>query len=342
MMPQYNELAVDLDKIRRFLGATSQQAQTVDQRRFAYIACISALYASFENFAERIAFRFSEMLLSNRSNLTDDQMTSLRRRYVRNASALLGQSLGVGRYREITEFDVAKSLVSFLDESSPSLDLRLELMTLHGANLRWEPLTELFSWAVQDLQGKIRCSDAIKMWASGVSDVNDEALNSVLKSELDDLVERRNEVAHRAIPDEILSTERILAKVDFVEAISLGLSASLAGKLLEVKAKNGAFDELGTPTEYYQSNSVVVIPSLQVPIRANDCVIVFSGDSARWGHVVEVQLDDVAVQHADAGAEVGLRLSFAVQKSKVIHRWANPLPELLPPPKGLFGKRGPL
>ena len=342
MIPQYNELAVDLGKIRRFLGASSQQAQTVDQRRFAYIACISALYASFENFAERVAFRFSEMLLSDRANLTDEQMASLRRRYVRNASALLGQSLGVGRYREITELDVAKSLLSFLDESSSSLDLRLELMTLHGSNLRWEPLTELFSWAIQDLQSKIRSSDAVKMWASGIVDVNDEALNGVLKSELDDLVERRNEVAHRAIPDEILSPERLLAKVDFVEAVSLGLAASLAGKLLEATAKSGALQSLGTPSEYYQNNSVVVIPLLQVPIRTNDCVLVLSGDSARWGHVLEVRVEDVAVQNADAGIEVGLRLDFAVQKGKAIHRWPEPEPELLPPPKGMFGKRGPL
>ncbi len=206
MLLQYNELAADLERIRRFLESGSEQRQTPDQRRFAYIGCISALYASFENFAERVAFRFGEMLLAYPTNLSAEQMSNLRRRYVRSASALLGQSLGVGRYREVTELDVAKSLASCLDDSTSSFDLRLELIALHHSNLRLDSLCELFQWAVPDLQNKIRRSDAVENWGSLTNNVSQSTLIAVLKSELDDLVERRNEVAHRAIPDEIQCT----------------------------------------------------------------------------------------------------------------------------------------
>ncbi|MCE7008275.1 hypothetical protein LWC34_36490 [Kibdelosporangium philippinense] len=341
MMLQYNELSFDLERIRRFLVSSSEERQTSDQRRFAYIGCISALYASFENFAERVAFRFSQMLLADAANLSAEQMSSLRRRYVRNASALLGQSLGVGRYSEVTELDVAKSLSSCLDDSTSSFDLRLELVALHGSNLRWDALAELFLWAIPDVQSKIRRSDAVKTWMSSINET-DSALTAVLKNELDDLVERRNEVAHRAIPDEILSYERLLAKVDYVRAISLGLVASLAGLVVEASIKNGQSVSLGVPKEYYKKNRIVVFSALESLVSEGDFILAPAGNSTRWGRVLEIQVSDQRVEQAPAGVEVGLLLDFAVRKKLGLHLWRTPNSDLTSPPDGIFGSWGAL
>lgn len=342
MLLQYSELAADLERIRRFLKSGSEGQQTPDQRRFAYIGCISALYSSFENFAERAALRFGEMLLADPSNVSAEQISGLRGRYVRNASALLSKSLGVGRYREITEFDVAKSLASCLDESTSSFDLRLELIALHSSNLRWDSLCELFQWAVPDLQSKIQNSDAVERWRSLTENVSDDTLMGVLKSELEDLVERRNEVAHRAIPDEIESYERLLAKVDFVEAISLGLVASLAGPLLDTTIKNGETVPLGIPAEYFHNKRVVVIPSLESSVSEGDCILMRNDNSTRWGRVLEIRLADERVPQADAGVEAGLHLDFEVRKKVNLQLWPTPNPDLAFPPDELFGNRGPL
>lgn len=342
MMLQYNELAADLERIRRFLKAGSEERQTSDQRRFAYIACISALYASYENFAERAALQFGEMLLADPTNLSAEQMSNLRRRYVRNASTLLNQSLGVGRYREVTELDVARSLASCLDESTSSFDLRLELIALHNSNLRLDSLCELFQWAVPDLQNKIRNSDAVESWGSLTDNASESTLLGILKSELDDLVERRNEVAHRAIPDEIQSYERLLAKVDFIEAISMGLVVSLADLLLRALIKSGEAVSLGTPTEYYKKNRVVVIPSLGSSVSEGDCILAPGMNSMRWGRVLEIQLADERVPEAHAGVEAGLLLDFEVRRRTNLHLWRTPNSDLAFPPDKLFGSRGPI
>ncbi|MFA1541653.1 HEPN domain-containing protein [Actinomadura monticuli] len=341
-MLQYSQFSTDLERIRRFLRSGSEERQTSDQRRFAYIGCISAMYASFENFAERVALRFSEMLLADPTNLSSEQLFTLRRRYVRNASVLLGQSLGVGRYREVKELDVVKSLASCLDESSSSFDIRLELIALHNSNLRWDSLCELFVWAVSDLQDKIRRSDAVESWASLTNNTSKSTLMGVLKSELDDLVERRNEVAHRAIPDEIQSYERLLAKVDFLEAISLGLVASLAGLLVEASIRNGESIPLGVPSEYFRNKRIVVIPSLAFSISEGDCVVMSGSRSTRWGRILEIQLADERVAHAPAGVEAGLRLDFEVRRGADLQLWRTPSPDLASPPDKLFGSRGPL
>lgn len=341
MMLQYNELASDLARIRRFLASISETRQDSDQRRFAYIACISALYSSFENFAERVAFRFGQMLLANPANCSAGQISSLRRRYVRNASTLLGQNLGSGRYQGVTELDVARSLASCLDESTPLVDLRLELIALHSSNLRLSSLAELFRWAVPDLESRILHSDSVEHWMSHTVDVSASTLAGVLENELDDLVERRNEVAHRAIPDEILSYGHLLSKVRFIEAVSLGLVASLAGTLMEVLVKNGESVPLGIPTDYYRGSRIAVIPSLGSPISEGDCVLAVGAKSTRWGRVMEIRIADKQVTEAPVGAEVGLLLDFAVPRKVDIHLWRTPDSDLASLPDGIFGSRGP-
>lgn len=342
MMLQYSELAADLERIRRFLRGGLEEKQTSDQRRFAYIGCISALYSSFENFAERVALRFCEMLLARPSNLSPEQMSSLRRRYVHNASALLSQSLGVGRYRDITNLDVAKSLASCLDDSTSSFDLLLELIALHSSNLRWDSLCELFHWAVPDLQNMIRRSDAVQGWGSRTDNVSERTLPDILRNELDDLVERRNEVAHRAIPDEIQSYERLLAKVDFIDVISLGLVASLASLILGVSIENGETVSLGTPSEFFQKKRIVVISPLESPVSEGDCILLPGSSATRWGHVLEIQVDNNRVSEAPAGVEVGLLLDFEARKNTNLLLWRTPNLELAFPPERLFGNRGPL
>lgn len=341
MILQYNELATDLDRIRRFLRNGAEERQTSDQRRFGYIACISALYSSFENFIERVVFRFSEMTLENPETLSETQMTSLRRRYVRNASALLGQNLGAGRYREVTELDVARSLASCLDDSSSSFDLRLELISLHNYNLRWESLAELFQWAVPDLLGRIQSSDAVKTWMSNTDNVTERTLASVLKNELDDLVERRNEVAHRAIPDEILSHENMLAKVNYVEAVALGLVASLSGLLLDSTINRGDGISLGVPEERLKDGRVVIFSSLAAPVSVGDIIVCSARSTMRWGRVQEIQVADTPVERAEAGVEAGINLDFSVRKKAELHIWPAPESELASPPDGIFGSWGP-
>lgn len=341
MFSKYDALAADLDLIRRYLRTVSQVQQTTDQRRFAYIASISALYASFETFAEQLAFRFGQLMLSNPEGLSAQQVQSLRSKYVQNASALLGKNLGVGRYKEIDELDIAKSLASCLDDSHP-YDLRLEVIALHNSNLRWDAMADLFRWAVPDLPHRLQHADAVRSWQlkSGHGDGTLPA--ELLSRELSDLVERRNEVSHRAIPDEIVSPEQLLAKVDFIEAMSLGLVASLSSLVLEASQGRNESEALGVPTEYYQQGRIVVCPTLSAPVGVGDIIWVSNGRVARWGRLREIQLDGCSVSSVDAGVETGLKLEFAAPRGSALHVWRTPDTDFVDPPVGIFGDRGPL
>lgn len=341
MIAKYDALAADLELIRRYLDTVSRVQQTTDERRFAYIASISALYASFETFAEQLAFRFGQLMLSDPKGLSVQQVQSLRSKYVQNASALLGKNLGVGRYREIDELDIAKSLASCLDDSH-RYDLRLEVIALHNSNLRWDAMTDLFRWAVPDLSSRIQHADAIRSWQVKSGHGSAKLPYELLARELADLVERRNEVSHRAIPDEIVSPEQLLAKVDFIEAMSLGLVASLSCLVLERSTGRNESEELGVPTEYYQQGRIVVVPFLGAPLEVGEVVWASNGRVARWGQLREIQLDGHNVSQVDSGVETGLKLDFAVPRRSALRVWRTPDQDFVDPPAGIFGDRGPL
>lgn len=341
MIPKYDALAADLDLIRRYLDTVSHVQQTTDQRRFAYIASISALYASFETFAEQLAFRFGQLMLSDPDGLSAEQVRNLRARYVQNASALLGKNLGVGRYKEIDELDIAKSLAACLDDSHP-YDVRLEVIALHNSNLRWDAMAELFRWAVPDLPSRIQHADAVRRWQVKSGQGGTTLSIELLARELADLVERRNEVSHRAIPDQIVSPEQLLAKVDFIEAMSLGLVASLSCLVLEASRGRNESEALGVPTEYYQQGRIVVVPALGASVEVGDIVWASNGRVARWGRLREIQLDGNSVRAVASGVETGLKLGFAAPRGRALHVWRTPDTDFVDPPAGIFGDRGPL
>jgi hypothetical protein len=341
LIPKYDALAADLDLIRRYLETVSRVEQTTDQRRFAYIASISALYASFETFAEQLAFRFGQLMLIDPKGLSAQQVQNLRSKYVQNASALLGKNLGVGRYKEIDELDIATSLASCLDDSH-LYDLRLEVIALHNSNLRWDAMADLFRWAVPDLTSRIQVADAVRSWQVKSGHGDGSLPTELLARELSDLVERRNEVSHRAIPSEIVSPEQLLAKVDFIEAMSLGLVASLSCLVLEASRGRNESEGLGIPTEYYQRGRIVVVPTISASVEVGDVVWASNGRVARWGRLREIQLDGESVLRVDSGVETGLKVDFAVPRGSALHVWRTPDTDFADPPAGIFGDRGPL
>jgi RiboL-PSP-HEPN len=338
MLLHYRELSADLERIRRYLTALATDTPTLDQRRFAYVACVSTLYASFEHFAERIAFRFTQLLLTHPKLVAITEVEKLRRRYVANASTLLSQSLGTGRYQDVTELDVAKSLTSCLDESM-AYDLRLEVLSLHNSKLRWETLNGMFSWAVDDLLGGVAKSDAVEKWVA-LPGASGKTIAEIIDLELKELVDRRNEVAHRGIPHDILSPERMLEKVAYIDVICLALVANLATRILATTTATGESVTLGTPRKLYKDRRVAIV-TLREDVSVEETVWASYSNKVRWGRVLEIRLEDETVPRANAGDEAGLLLEFAMPKTSDLYHWRNPTEDLSPLPSSIFGDRGP-
>ncbi|MCP5028685.1 MAG: hypothetical protein GY929_20615, partial [Actinomycetia bacterium] len=312
---------------------------TVNQRVFGYVACISAIYAALESFAEDLAFRYAELATRHDGLISEESEAKLRSRYSHNVAHLLTQQLGVGRYERVTQLDLAKSLASLLDEASVS-SLRPEAVGHHKANLRLPSLVELFQWGASDLTDRLGKSDALKRWGDSVG--RDSGLDSLIRTELEDLVERRNAVAHRALTDEIVSHDQLRAKVEFIDALSLGLLACLGTQILDLLVARIAASPVGPISERHQSGEVLVVENAETALAVGDLVLARNQTTSRWGQIMELQLDDEPASSSDVGSEVGIRLDFRCHKNAALFLVRGVPGELLSPPARLFGDHGPI
>ncbi|WHU48104.1 MAE_28990/MAE_18760 family HEPN-like nuclease [Gordonia sp. L191] len=335
MLPVYYELDEDLKLIRRYLDGITD-VQTLDHRRFSYIACISSLYATFERFIEQLLFNFSTALLQYSDKLEEVQISRLQDRYTRHAAHLLGQQLGSGRFRDLTRNDVATSLASCLGKRGNAYQLRKEVISHHSANVRWPTIKEMFNWAIPDLTARVACADAVAAWSTAGAKVSESSLTA----ELEDLVERRNDLAHNGIPIEILSRDELLEKVEYIEAISLGLVATLSAQILDASSRHGDSIPIGTVTRRYINNRVALV-DLTCRIECGDFVWTpVSASTARWGQVIELRVGENRSEAAEPGESASLHLDFAVPKKAMLYVWSTPNEDLVSPPDKIFGRMG--
>lgn len=342
MIAPYLALSSALAPIRSFITASDEHAATTDDRVFAYIAWMVSLYAAFEQFAEQLAFEFASAKYVNEptSGPISDDFQAL---YTRNSAALLQARLGEGRYEQLTYLDVAESLVSLLRLDSPP-SLLGPTVAMHAANLRLDGVTGLFAWGLKESTSKLCAADAMREWgaSTGFSTSNGNATDSAIRAELEDLVERRNEVSHRGSPQELLSGDLARAKVDFVDALARGLVALLAGQVLGDTIDRGALPALGRPTEEFQKGFVVVIDQTLHPVAVGAHIAARWPDgSVRWGEVRSLQLTDNSVTEASAGMEVGLELDFNCRGRPDLYVCEPGINSLYPVPPTLFGSKGP-
>lgn len=341
MILEFVGFQISLNRIRSFLDSKAEDSLTTDEKVFGYIAAVSSTYSALENFAEELAFTFSKLSLGPPRVTTDESVARIRRQYVQNSATLLTRSLGTGRYEDVTELAVAESLASCLDDSE-RFELIADVLAYHSANLRLRTLLDLYTWGASTLGQDLGRSDALQAWAAAAG-VASQKIYVEIERELEDLVERRNAIAHRAIPDDILSFEQIRSKVDLVEALGTALVTGLADVYLRSAHSVGKLAQLGQADETYQGGSIVVISELISQVSVGDAVAAISvAAPARWGRVLELRIDETPVTTAAAGSEVGIRLDFECRPKAGLHTMLNAVDVLLPLPLRLFGDHGPL
>jgi hypothetical protein len=136
--------------------------------------------------------------------------------------------------------------------------------------------------------------------------------STVLK-QLDDLAERRNDVAHGNVT-QILSHELVLPFVEFVEAFGSGIREVLIEELFQIIANR--------PTVFHRpfqviDNSIVCIKGINYVVRVGDFVVAAVPTNNRFlGGIItnlqvnnkDVEFVDGSIMPVDVGLEVDARL----------------------------------
>lgn len=339
MRSTFDELATELNQVRALVASITpvnkvltghedpiaKQYVTV-RRRFDYAAFVVALYASFEKFIEDLVAGYAR-LESRRVQYADLPEKLVKKHLCRTAEMLLRGRLGEGRYADLREIDVVKNLFECLNGDTP-YTLNDAAVIAHDSNLRAHEVDVLFAAVgIEQICGLARRSDAIEEWYCAAkllpAPPQDGVPMAAVEERLKDIVDRRNQVAHRGgNPDELLGPDKMCDAIDFIEAFAKAVFGIAVGRYLQ--------DHRSSPSQAvhlkqrlgdgpYKGGRVVVVDKPARRLFVGQPIFVpVEGTGARWGRIQSMRVDDTDVRTVDidtvAANGVGIALDFRCPK----------------------------
>lgn len=292
------------------------------RRRFDYAAFAVALYTSFEKFIEGLVAAYAQ-LESRRLQYTELPQKLVKKHLVRTAEILARGHIGEGRYVSLTEIAVVKNLFECLN-GTRQYTLNEVAVVAHDLNLRVHEINELFAAVgVEQMCTLVRRADALVEWYRDVNGLpsapQDGVPAATIEERIKDLVERRNQIAHRGgTPVDLLGVDEMSEAVGFIQAFARSVFAITVSRYLR-DHHSGIQLVQRQDAGPYQSGKVVIINPPAHRIFCGQPIFVLGETiGARWGRIQGLQLDSVAVDAIEPNTEavngIGIKLDFKCPK----------------------------
>jgi len=293
------------------------------RRRFDYAAFAVALYASFEKFIEGLIAAFAQ-LESRRLEYSKLPEGLKKKHFSQTVKMLERGRIGEGRYANLTPVNVVKNLFECLNGTMP-YKLNDAAIVAHDQNLRVKEIDELFAAVgMEKVSNSVRQADDLVKWhcnLNGLRNAPKKVPAITIVNRLNDIVERRNEVAHRGgNPDNLPAPEAMSEDINFIENLARSLFGLVIGRYLKLqhtesenrialKLREGPFEK-GTTI-------VVDAPSHRLFVGQPVFAIVES-TGARWGRIQSLKDNNTDVEEVVPGANalngIGVCLDFKCPK----------------------------
>lgn len=292
------------------------------RRRFDYAAFIVALYASFEKFIESLIAAYAK-LESQRVPYAELPERLIVKHRVKTAEMLNRGRIGEGRYVGTTELEVVKNLYECINGTRP-YRLNEAAVVAHDVNLRAVELDSVFiAMGIDGVCSSVRRADALLEWHRDAAQLDatpeDGVPVTTIETRLNDIVERRNAVAHRGgNPDDLLGPVQMRESINFIEALAKSVFARVVGAYLQnryVAPSAGITLPQREGDGPYNNDTIVIVERPDHRLFTNQPLFLLSDSMiARWGRIQSLRLDDndvAAVEPLDvAPSGVGIRLDF--------------------------------
>lgn len=297
------------------------------RRRFDYAAFVVALYASFEKFVENLITAYLRLEAGRvdyaalPKKLTDKHLAG-------TAEILWRGRRGDSRYGGLGELGVVKNLFKCLSGAKP-YELNEAVVIAHDANLRVGEVEDLFGRVgIDQICARACRADAVVGWHCTTQGLDtppqDGVKPKVIEERLNDIVERRNQVAHHGgNPMNFLGGADMSEAVGFIESLAIAIFGLVVGRYLDTHhaATPGRVElALRAGDGPYKNRTIVVVDKPAQRLFVGQPVfVVVESTGARWGRIQSLRVEDAEVQElaidANAPQGVGVGLDFKFPKN---------------------------
>lgn len=341
MRSTFEELARELDELRALVASISPvntalaghhdslvRQYLLIRRRFDYAAFTVALYASFEKFLENLVDAYAR-LVAQRMQYSALPIKLVQKHMAKSAELLARGRLGEGRYVGIREVDVVKNLYDCLTDATPYA-LNSPAIVAHDLNFRHSEINAVFgAVGIDQICDRVRRADAMLEWYATsqalIEPLQHGVPSATIEQRINDVVERRNQVAHRGgTPLELLGPDEMSDTIAFIGSLSESIFTMVVATYLQNHhVVPGSALALRLREGPYRSGRVVVVdPPNQRLYVGQPVFVVLDSLGARWGRILSLQVDDKPLEAVEQGAAVtsiGIGLDFRYPKDATLY-----------------------
>jgi hypothetical protein len=272
-------------------------AARTDKKRYVYAVGIVSLYGLLERLVDRLIEAYV-VRVAALVNSYDELPNAIKKTHTEQSIDLIKQ-VGEDWYRgQLTQEQIVANLHSCLSKNS-SFNITKEAFTARHRNTRLEQIAKMLnSIGVNPHLRKFVSAKYLQELLSKVDPerdmqkISDADLPALLQP-IDDLVERRNQVAHGVTPDEIESIDLLKERCSFILAYGEALYEVLVQDILPYEIKHPSVIKLGAPIKVY-NNRIVCFESEQGKVSLGDSLIAETKNGMipfRYGDILNLQID---------------------------------------------------
>jgi hypothetical protein len=301
------------------------------KRRFDYTSIVISLYSLLEHFVEGMVSGYVKDL----SDVvpTYEKIPDVIRNHHSELSMALLARVKQGKYRgSKTEVSIIADLNSCLS-GAPKFKVNHEAFTHHTSNFRMQMINDVFARVgVQSVSQRLCAYSPFAEYAA--NKFPGRPLSSIDMSELffwiNDLAERRNEVAHGPVSN-LLSFNLLLEYIDFVEVFGKSLFCMARASVASYAAQFYGLN-LGSPIKVY-GDHIVCFNLRSAHIVLGDTIVAMADDTkqpVRFGSVESLGINGNSLSEVAAnanGIDVGVKVPFRAKVNHTFYvvskdRWA--------------------
>ncbi|GEM_PF-1495036 len=291
----------------------------LNKSRFEYNSVIVSLYGCFEQFVETLI----EFYISDLNKIVpnyDELPKSITKNHIELSIELLKNLEKMPKYQDIvTEAQIITNLHSCITVTR-NYQVNKEAYSYHLANLRHNEVEKLFNRVgVEKIPNRmLECPDFVKCLQNEQLPLKVGAAWSILN----ELVTRRNQVAHGGVSSDLLSRDELLNYLSWFEEYGKALYEVVYSEELGYVVKYQGGIELGKPIKVYPQLKVVGISIKNIQVKVGDLLVAQTANEFLpylAGEIEEIQENEVShpeITASDISRDIAMRISFKAKENQ--------------------------
>lgn len=311
IIPQ--EWGTEADSIIAQLTQDAPEAR--DWRIYDHCAVVTRLYAIYERFVEDLIREWIQLLPDLFPVYADLEERICNTHRIGVARLLL--DITKNRFGHLSVEQVIRGLFYGASGTTEKYELLPDAFLLHEQNLRREALEKMFADAgIGNAWTWVEKHRKIKHFVEEVRGSENTA-----EGELNELIDYRNDAAHGAFVNIILSANELIELCDFVEVLCQALAELVTYQIIEQQTSTGQAQEIGQITEWFKKSQAAVVKVEETTLSVGTSVFLMGEAYCQLATIQSIRINDADQESVQTsrGMEVGLKFDIEARKKLCLY-----------------------